>query len=280
MYDRVTSAKSEFFDFFNPLQGKILGAAQQNLDYIGAVDPAQYNVGVVNNIGQTWGAEHVGEMWWDISTVRFIDPNQDSIVYASRRWGQVFPGSRVDVYQWVQSSTPPANYTGTGTPLNTLSYVVNTRLNREGTFLTEYYFWVRNVVETYTQQGKSLSSVVVASYIANPKASGIAYIAPINASTIAIYNGLQYVEAFDTIISIEFDQTYNNANQQGQCGHNFKVQQCHATYSTHAFHTFHTGNTQHNGYKNDGVDEELDDVYEIFAQGLHFNSNIGAKVTQ
>ena len=43
-YDRVTSATTQYYDFFDPLQGKILGAARQNLDFIGAVDPASYNV--------------------------------------------------------------------------------------------------------------------------------------------------------------------------------------------------------------------------------------------
>ena len=212
MYDRITSERTEFFDFFDPLQGKILGAAQQNLDYIGAVDPASYNVGYVNNRGNTWGAEHVGEMWWDISSVRFIDTNQDNIVYASRRWGQLFPGSTVNVYQWVESTTPPTSYVGSGTPLNNDSYVISTRLNNTGLFSTTYYFWVKDVTETYTQDGKTLSASVVAQYIESPKASGIAYIAPINSSTIAIYNGLQYIDAADTIISIEFDKTYTDAN--------------------------------------------------------------------
>ena len=210
MYDRITTERTEFFDFFDPLQGKILGAAQQNLDYIGAVDPAFYNTGAINNIGKTWKSEHVGEMWWDTSTVRFIDPNQDDIVYASRRWGQVFPGSSVDVYQWVESSQPPAAYVGSGQPRSLDSYVIETKLNREGLFVTSYYFWVRNVIETY--HGKSLSASIVSQYIENPRSSGISYVAPLNASTIAIYNGLQYVNAFDTVISVEFDQTLNDAN--------------------------------------------------------------------
>ena len=212
IYDRITSAKTEFFDFFNPLQGKILGAAQENIDYIGAVDPAGYNVGPVNNRGTTWGSDRVGEMWWNISTVRFIDPNQDNITYASRRWGQVFPGSNIDVYQWTVSSQSPANYTGPGTPYNTTSYVVNSRLNRDGTFNTEYYFWVRGITDTSTQQGKTLSAATVASYIQDPRASGIAYIAPINSSTVAIYNAVDYIVAADSILSIEFDQQFTTAN--------------------------------------------------------------------
>lgn len=212
LYDRITSAKSEFLDFINPLQGRILGAARQNLDYIGAVDPAAYNIGPANITGTTWGIDHVGELWWDISSVRFIDPNQDSIVYASRRWAQLFPGSEVDVYQWVVSATPPSTYTGEGTPRNTLSYTVNSRLTVDGTFATEYYFWVRGITVTATQLGKTLPASTVASYIQDPRASGIAYMAPINASTIALYNSAEYIEASDTIISIEFDRELTTDN--------------------------------------------------------------------
>ena len=88
MYDRISSAKSQFFDFFNPLQGKVLGAAQENIDFISAIDPASYNVGPVNNRGDTWATAHVGEVWWNISTVRFIDPNQDNPTYAAVAGGK------------------------------------------------------------------------------------------------------------------------------------------------------------------------------------------------
>jgi hypothetical protein len=212
LYDQVTSATTEFLDFFNPLQGKILGAAQQNIDYIGAVDPASYNAGPQNTRGSVWGPSHVGQVWWDISSVRFIDPNQDDIVYASRRWGQVFPGSTVNVYQWIESTVAPADYTGPGTPLNTLSFVVNTALSRQNVFDTRYYFWVRGISTVATQQGKTLSVDTVARYIENPRATGIAYLAPIDASTVAIYNCETLIEAQDTVLHIEFDRQLTNDN--------------------------------------------------------------------
>jgi len=211
-YDKITSARTQFLDFINPLQGKILGAARANIDYVGAVDPAAYNTGPANIKGTTWFADHVGEIWWDIGTVRFIDPNQDSVVYASRRWAQLFPGSEVDVYQWIQSTTPPSAYTGEGTPLTTASYTVNTNLSQDGTFATYYYFWVRGITVTATQLGKTLPASTVASYIADPKSSGIAYLAPINASTVALYNSVDYIEASDTIINVEYDREYTNDN--------------------------------------------------------------------
>jgi hypothetical protein len=210
LYDQITSATTEFLDFMDPLQGKILGAARQNIDYIGAVDPAAYNSGAANIRGTTWGASHVGEVWWDTSTVRFIDPNQDDIVYASRRWAQIFPGSSVDVYQWIASPVPPANYTGEGTVFNTLSYTINSRLSGDGTIITEYFFWVRGI--TVTAPRKTLPVSTVSNYIENPRASGIPYIAPINSSTVALYNSGDLIEASDTVLHIEFDRELTNDN--------------------------------------------------------------------
>ena len=197
---------------FRSLQGKILGAARQNLDYIGAVDPASYNSGPANIRGTTWTTEHIGQLWWDTTTVRFIDPNQDSIVYAARRWAQLFPGSSVDVYQWVVSPVPPAQYAGEGTPRDTLSYTVNSRLTVDGSIATEYYFWVRNITTTATALGKTLPASVVANYIQDPRASGIAYLAPINSSTVAIYNSGDLIEAQDTVLHIEYDREYTTNN--------------------------------------------------------------------
>jgi hypothetical protein len=210
LYDQITSATTEFLDFMDPLQGKILGAARQNIDYIGAIDPAAYNSGAANIRGTTWGASHVGEVWWDTSTVRFIDPNQDDIVYASRRWAQVFPGSSVDVYQWIASPVPPANYTGEGTVFNTLSYTINSRLGADGIIVTEYFFWVRGI--TVTAPRHTLPVSTVANYIENPRASGIPYLAPINASTVALYNSGGLIEASDTVLHIEFDRELTNDN--------------------------------------------------------------------
>jgi hypothetical protein len=212
LYDRITSATTEFLDFINPLQGKILGAARQNIDYIGAVDPASYNIGPFNVQGTTWGLANLGQVWWDTGTVRFVDPNQDNIVYAARRWAQIFPGSAVDVYQWIVSTVPPAQYAGEGEVRDTLSYTVNSRLTDDGTIATEYFFWVKGITQTSIKLGKTLPVSVVANYIENPRASGIPYMAAINGSTIALYNANDYIEASDTVINIEFDRELTNDN--------------------------------------------------------------------
>jgi hypothetical protein len=212
LYDRLQSPRTQFLDFFNPQQGKVLGAARQNIDYVSTNDPAFYNTGLTSVQGNSWGKNHVGQIWWDTSSVRYLDVTQDELAYASRKWGQIFPGSRVDIYQWVESTVPPANYTGPGTPLNFIDYTVTTALTQNNVFVSNYYFWVRGIDTLPTTGNKTLSTVAIAQYLANPIASGIPFMAPLNSSTVALYNCSSYIKAFDTIIHIEFDQTPNTDN--------------------------------------------------------------------
>ena len=211
-FDKLLNSTQTYFDFIDPLQGKILGVARRNIDYIGAVDPANYNTGSVHNIGTSWGAGHVGEIWWDTNTVRFIDPSQDDLIYASRRWAQTFPGSSIDIYQWVESSVPPGSYTGPGTPLSTISYTVTSSLNNSGVFVTNYYFWVTGITTINNIAGKTLSTTGIAGYILNPLSSGLPYIAALNSSTIALYNTKGLLSASDTILHIEYDRQVNGSD--------------------------------------------------------------------
>lgn len=210
MYNRIDGNTTQYFDYFNPLQGRLLGAVAQNIDYISAIDPAAYNNGVANNYGNAWREPFVGQIWWDTTNARFIDPNQNDITYASRRWGQLFPGSLIDVYQWISSSVPPGQYVGPGTVFDTTRFVTSSTLNLQGVVGVNYFFWVRGINTVSTYAKKTLATTVIAQYIEMPKSSGISYIAPINASTIAIYNGLEYVSASDTILQVQYDQKIND----------------------------------------------------------------------
>jgi hypothetical protein len=215
-YSANTGAKTTFFDFIDPLQGKILGAAAENIDYTSVVDPAAYNVGPVNNYGRIWDDAHVGEIWWDTDTVRFVDPNQDNITYAARRWAQIFPGSTVDVYQWVSSTVPPSGYTGPGTPRDIVSYNATNGINSDGIFTITYYFWVKDITTINTAAGKTLSTTGISTYISNPRSSGIPYVAFLNASSTGIYNAVNDISAQNTILSIEFDQELTSDNVHTQ----------------------------------------------------------------
>ena len=212
MYNKVDGNITRYLDYIDPLQGKILGTARQNIDYILGLDPAQYNIGIVNNSGQTWGEEHVGEIWWNTSSIRYIDYYQDSLAYKSRRWGQLFPGSSVDVYQWVESDVPPASYVGEGEVFDANSYVVGSTLNADGLFSSKYYFWVKGITGVATEKSKTLSVSAVAQYIENPRSSGIPYVALLATNSVALYNCRDLIEADDTVIHLEFDRIRNDDN--------------------------------------------------------------------
>jgi hypothetical protein len=209
-YNKVSNTVTTYLDFIDPLQGKIIGAAQANIDYTGGVDPAAYNTGTVNNFGTQWRNEHLGEIWWDLSTVRFIDYHQDDIQYRARRWGQLFNGSSVDVYQWTENTVPPTAYTGAGTVYNTTSYTITSSLDSAGTFVTNYYYWVKGL--TAVSSNKTLSSSGITQYISNPRSSGIAYCAAISTSSVALYNCRELISATDTILHVEFDKIENTDN--------------------------------------------------------------------
>ena len=211
-YNKNQGRITQYLDFIDPLQGKILGSARQNIDYITGLDPAQYNTGTVNNNGQYWREAQVGDIWWDTSSARFIDYHQDNLTYRSRRWGQLFPGSTVDVYQWTESSVPPAEYAGEGEVFGTDSYSVSSELNPDGLFATTYYFWVKNKTTVNLDKNKTLGTAAIAQYIENPKSSGIPYIAPVATNSIALYNFNDYVVANDVVLHVEFDKTRNNDN--------------------------------------------------------------------
>jgi hypothetical protein len=91
-----------------------------------------------------------------------------------------------------------------------LSFTVNSKLAANGTIVTEYYFWVRGI--TVTAPRKTLPVSTVASYIESPRSSGIPYLAPINASTVALYNSGDFIEASDTVLHIEFDRELTTDN--------------------------------------------------------------------
>ena len=209
-YDILQSAETEYFDFIDPLQNKILGVARQNIDFIGAIDPASYNVGSINNYGRRWGAAQVGKIWWDTANTRFVNPNQNNIEYAAARWSQLFPGSTVEIYQWTVSSVPPAQYTGPGVVKSLASYTVVTAVDSTGVLRTNYFFWVRGNEFIQYNAGKSLSTTSIERYIEDPKSSGIPFVAFLSSSATAIYNKFGIVNAQDTVLSIEYDKELND----------------------------------------------------------------------
>ncbi len=213
LFDGETNQTLQNLDYIDPLQGKLLGAVQQNIDVISNVDPANYN-NINNPESIVWGEAQLGTIWFNTSNVRFINYHQNTNSYNARYWGALFPGSDVAVCSWVASNVLPSAYQGPGLPVDITKYTVQTVLNSSNTITPVYYFWVRNSGIVFT--GKTLADTNISAYITNPVSSGISYIAPVNTDAVALYNVKQYMNANDTVLQLGYStgQQNNPAHQE------------------------------------------------------------------
>jgi hypothetical protein len=210
LYSASTNNTLDNLDYIDPLQGKILGSVRQNIDVVSNVDPAGYNSPNVNKGSIVWGMAQLGQIWFNTSTTRFVNYHQNDIIYDSKWWGQVFPGSDVTVYSWITSNVLPIAYTGPGTPYNIDSYAIEYILNATGVLAPVYFYWVRNTNIIFTKQDKTLSDSIIQSYIASPTNSGISYFVPLEQDIFALYNSGDNINANDTVLHIGFSTGTND----------------------------------------------------------------------
>jgi len=209
LFSASTNQTLENLDYFDPLQGKLLGAIQQNIDVISNVDPAGYNSPSYTQGNLVWGPEKLGMIWFNTNNTRFMNYHQNDVTYNSQWWGRVFPGSDVSVYSWVVSNVPPAQYPGPGVPFSPTDYSVQGVINAEGLVVPVYYFWARNTNTVFTRRDKTLADTTLQLYIANPQGTGISYFSPLLPNVFGLYNCFDYVNGNDTTLHIGY-ATANN----------------------------------------------------------------------
>jgi len=205
IFDRATNSMLVPLDYIDPIQGKLLGAVRENIDFVSFTDPAGYN-STAGTGNVAWGKDDVGSIWFDPTSTRFINYHQGDTSYNSKYWGKVFPGSTVTVYTWIESDTTPAFYAGVGTPYDVESYSASYDVDSTGSLITKYFFWVRNTNKVYSLAGKTLSDSIIESYIRDPQATGIPYFAAFSPSTFGLYNTTDRL-TFDSSLHIGFSNT-------------------------------------------------------------------------
>jgi len=214
LYNNLTDSSLISLDYIDPLNGKLLGAVRQNLDYIGITDPAGYNNGNIISNSIVWNVKQIGKTWFNTSTTKFLNSHQDDLAYNAKYWGQIFPGSLVTVYTWIESDVTPVNYTGLGTPYNLQKYTTAYAVNSNNGLAPKYYYWVRNTNTLYGD--KTLSDSVLERYITNPNNSGIAYMVALRSDTYALYNSREYINGLHTNMHLGFSTGTNEASIQNQ----------------------------------------------------------------
>jgi hypothetical protein len=227
IYNKKTNAILDRLDYIDVLQGKIAGVAEQELYYKTYYDPAVYTVGnssVSVDSNNSWNQQHVGRLWWDLSTVKFYNPNQNNIIYQTNYWNKLFPGTSVDVYEWVESKYLPVQWntlsdTKAGTALgisgitkysNEIYVSKNLYDFISDSFSPRYYFWVKNKKNIPAVESRKLSSFDVAQLIEDPRKQAYRYATLLNSNKFALHNCGSLLEDENTVINFKI---YNIDNQ-------------------------------------------------------------------
>ena len=221
LYNRNTQVILKHLDYIDPAKGKILGAAQQDLDYITAYDPAVYNAvggvdgtpNLANSLDFHWGKEQLYKTWWNVDSLRYINYEQGSLTYRANNWGRLFPGSTIQVAEWVESTVPPSAYAGPGTPLypDNSAYSIVTTINPNTKLTTSrYYYWVVGKTSIEPESTHKSTVSTIADVIANPQSQGIPYAAAIRNDTISLYGVADYLTGNTVALHTDYDTLKNN----------------------------------------------------------------------
>ena len=194
-FNKASKEINDYYDLYDPVKGRILGIADREINIKTNWDPAIYNVAPSANNKTAWSENHLGEVWWDLSKVKWLWYEQDSQEYKKNHWGQTFPGSSIDIYEWIESTLLPSQFLAQrlGTPLHQddTHYTVKQRYNsRLRAFVDYYYYWVKDLtaLPTQTVVHRKTSISAVANLIRNPLGSGLKYYAVSDTNKLIVYN--------------------------------------------------------------------------------------------
>lgn len=196
----------EYLDIFDPLKNKLPGRAEQELKFKSASDPAIYSIGIANTNNDnrnSWIDEHVGELWWDLSTAKYIWYEQGNEVFRKNNWGKLFPGSSIDIYEWVKSDLLPSEWAVladspgglakgiSGQPKYPDNSVISVKqiLNTvTGVFDNVYYFWVKNKVVLPDIKSRRITAYEVSRLISDPLSYGLKHVNILSKNSISFSN--------------------------------------------------------------------------------------------
>lgn len=215
VYNKSDNMILSYLDYIDPIKGKILGIAEQDLDFKTALDPAIYNNADRIDVGYDksyhWNETHVGKIWWNLDNVRYIDYEQDTLTYRSNNWGKLFPGSQIQVCEWVESKNLPSQYVaagGDGVPLyeDNSAYVTVPHV-RNGTVTVFYYFWVTG--KQKSAAGKHYNIATLADIIENPQLQGTPYAFVMAPNALGLVNVQQYLTGTNTVLQVDYQKIKN-----------------------------------------------------------------------
>ena len=218
-FDSKSKQIRDYYDLYDPVKGKILGVADREINIKTTWDPAGYNFGTDANVKSPWGEEHLGEVWWDLSQVKWLWYEQGTQEYKHNNWGKTFPGSSIHVYEWTESNLLPSEWnTQSGTPQGASQGISGTALYGDDSrytvvekynsqvdrFVKIYYYWVRNksTIPNKSVVTRKNTTGFVANIIANPRMMGKNYYSITDTNKLMI-NNIRGLKGSNIVLNVD-----------------------------------------------------------------------------
>ena len=234
LYNTKTNSIITYLDHVDSIQGKIAGPAEQELKYKTPYDPALYNITAISDLYSDtghWGPEHVGELWWDISTAKFLHAYQGDITFQANNFNLLVPGQSIDVYEWVESDLIPSEWDDVADTedglikgisgqslysdslyVQKINYDPNSKL-----FSSKFYFWVKNKTTLPDKDNRNLTSLSIARLIQDPSQQGYRHVSFLSNNRFIVHNCDSLLNDNDTALHIEwFTGTNPDQNTHSQ----------------------------------------------------------------
>jgi len=227
-YDTTTNTMLGNLDLYDPAKGKIPSVVEQSLNYQTYYDPAVYefnsDTSLAFNTSQRWTDNHIGELWWDLSTIKYTWYEQGDTTYRNLQWGQLFPGSVVNVYEWIESKYLPSKYVTladttaglaegiSGIPKDTSDLTYSTRVKYDkvsGIMTTLYYFWVSNKRLIPNSSNRKLSAYALANLLFDPKSQGYINVSITDQNSLSLTNIRPRLSGSNVSINLQFYEIEN-----------------------------------------------------------------------
>ena len=222
LYNTKENKILTYIDFIDPVQGKIAGIVEQELDFKSGWDPAFYNTGQLADDdvdpNRHWAEQYVGKTWWNINSARFRNSYQGTTNFQKNTWNIQAQGSVINVYEWVESPVLPETWdsladtaSGLLRGISGVSLWGNTKYTTRliydeiaKNFKSLYYFWVENKSSIPSNKNRKLSIKQMARLIGNPKAQKYRYLAITGNNRFMLVNCNDLVTSDDIVLNIKY----------------------------------------------------------------------------
>jgi len=232
LYDTTDNFKIQDIDYVDHAKLKILNSAEREIRFKTLYDPATYTIGTDEqsvDAGQNWTNKFVGQLWWNLSKAKWKYYEQGDLTYRLGNWNSLAVGSSIEVCEWVETPLLPSEWASladtnegiangiSGQPVypNDDVYSVKVLYSSVTGAPTDtlYYYWVKNKTIVPSTTGRNISAASVANLIANPAASGIAFIAFIDQDKFLTYNIASVIGSSTATVNIQFKKNAYELNQ-------------------------------------------------------------------